>query len=159
MSYRFGKRGSSGAGYWKFVKCETLLQFQCCDYLSKHPDRWKFHHSPNEAKRSRFEQFLMKIMGVSGGFPDLLIYPTGNQGRSPIVIELKYGDNVPTPAQVDWLKFFYRRYYSFVIWSYEAFTELIEGGVRGWAIIDNSYVVLKSDQLPAKIRNKMEVEK
>lgn len=55
------------------LKPETALQANFCKYLRVQYPSIKIHHSPNEGKRTGFQQFLIRLLGVSSGFPDLLL--------------------------------------------------------------------------------------
>lgn len=146
--------------YWKYVKCETLLHHQVCSYV-KHACRdIKIHHSPNESKRSPFERFLISIMGVSTGFPDLMLCSS----RRNLFIELKYEKNIPSQNQRDWLKRLNGMLGSsaYVCWTYEAAVKIINKEYTGIMTDDhnNEYddkilvyqgmQYLESDSIPAK---------
>jgi len=83
----------------KYLGPEDHLQMAVCNYLRHQYSGCKIHHSPNEGKRGHVSQYKIKHMGVSAGFPDLLIFYRGKK----IAIELKAGKNKPTEAQLDWL--------------------------------------------------------
>ena len=96
--------------YEKFLCKEDHLQIQVCQYLySQYPDVL-FHHSPNENKRTKFEQYKMKRMGCKAGTPDVMIYksvyisPNGNGMYNGLAIELKIHPNKTTAKQEEWLK-------------------------------------------------------
>jgi hypothetical protein len=82
---------------------EDHLQIQICHYI-----RWKYrgaviHHSPNSGKRTLFEQYKIKALGVSAGFPDILVfYPPKTK---IIAVELKAGKNKATEHQKKWIEF------------------------------------------------------
>jgi len=83
----------------RYLKAEDRLQIAVTEYVAyRYPDL-KVHHSPNEGKRTTFEQYLLKKMCVSSGFPDLFICGRGKV----LVLELKAGKNKPTPNQEAWL--------------------------------------------------------
>jgi len=114
-------RGKSG--FWKYVKGETQLQVSVTQYLSIR--NILFHHSPNEGKRSPFEQFLVKIMGTKSGFPDLEIFPT-EPDNPPIYMELKYGKNIPTEQQKHWLgSLAYLGYRCYIVYTFESAEAII----------------------------------
>lgn len=79
---------------------EDHLQHQVITWLKFQHPKLRYHHSPNEGKRTPFEQFKFKYLGSDAGFPDL-IFP-----ELELVIELKVKPNRPTPAQREWLDFF-----------------------------------------------------
>jgi len=81
------------------LRPEDRLHANVCDYiLFKYPGA-KIHHSPNEGKRTAFERYLLKVLHVSSGFPDLLVFYKG----VVIAIELKAGKNTLTTNQRNWL--------------------------------------------------------
>lgn len=55
------------------LKPEDLLHKEFCDYLLLQYPGIEIHHSPNEGKRNWFAQYLMTILHVSRGFPDLFL--------------------------------------------------------------------------------------
>lgn len=66
------------------------------------PELGLLYHVPNEAKRSPATAALLKSMGMEPGVPDLILdYPAG--AYHGLRVELKVGDNRPTPAQRRWL--------------------------------------------------------
>lgn len=83
----------------KYLKGENILHVQVCRYVKLQYPEAVIHHSPNEGKRSAFERYLMSVMEVSSGFPDLLIFYKDRV----IALELKFGKNRPTTNQAQWL--------------------------------------------------------
>lgn len=83
----------------KYLGAEDHLQIAVCDYLRHQYSGCKIHHSPNEGKRGHVSRYKIKHMGVSSGFPDLLVFYHGKK----IAIELKHGRNKPTDSQLDWI--------------------------------------------------------
>ena len=145
----------------KFIKGETAIHIQVAEYLQYQYPNVMFHHSPNEARRTPFERYLISKMGVSAGFPDFIIYGFNHT----IALELKYKNNTPTDAQLKWLKHLnsYPRVSSFVAWSFESAKYIIdeyltntEMSLDYYARLDGSlfteYVVDTQDILPAKIK-------
>jgi hypothetical protein len=84
----------------KFLGPEDHLQHQVVTWFKIQYRHIKFHHSPNEGKRSPFERFKFSYLGSDEGFPDLM-FPS-----ILLVIELKIKPNKPTPAQLEWLQYF-----------------------------------------------------
>jgi len=90
-------------------------------------------HSPNEGKRTRFEQARLNFVGKkkSKGFPDLMIFDTTLDGSKGLAIELKvvYNSgqkNNPTKEQKDWLERLENAGYKVaVIYTLEDFIDLI----------------------------------
>ena len=62
---------------------EDHLQHQIITWLRLQHPKIVFHHSPNEGRRTPFEQFKYKYLGSDAGFPDL-IFPA-----LKVAIELK----------------------------------------------------------------------
>ena len=145
----------------KFIKGETAIHIAVAEYLQYQYPNVMFHHSPNEARRTPFERYLISKMGVSAGFPDFVIYGEG----ITLALELKYKDNTPTDAQLNWLKHFNSMadVFSFVAWSFESAKYIIdeyltntEMSLDYYARLDGSlfteYVIDTEDILPAKIK-------
>ena len=86
--------------FYKFLGPEDHLQHQVIEWAKAQHPKLKFHHSPNEGRRSKFEQCKFKYLGSDRGFPDL-IFPA-----LKLVIELKVKPNKVTPAQQEWLDYF-----------------------------------------------------
>lgn len=83
----------------KYLGAEDKVQIAVIKYLNLQYPHALVHHSPNEGKRSKFEQYKAKAMNVSSGFPDLLIV---YKGRS-LALELKAGKNKATDNQKKWI--------------------------------------------------------
>jgi len=81
------------------LRPEDKLHASVCDYILWTYPGAVIHHSPNEGKRTAFERYLMKVLRVSSGFPDLLIFYHGQM----IAIELKTGKNSMTVNQQRWI--------------------------------------------------------
>lgn len=84
----------------KFLGAEDHLHHQVIMWLKYQYPKLKYHHSPNEGKRSEFERFKYDYLGSDEGFPDLII------PAKKLVIELKVKPNKPSKAQVEWLAYF-----------------------------------------------------
>ena len=84
----------------KYFGPEDHLQHQVITWLQWQYPNLKYHHSPNEGKRSEFEKYKYKYLGSDSGFPDL-IFPS-----LFMVIELKVKFNKTTEAQDKWLAYF-----------------------------------------------------
>ena len=81
------------------LRPEDRLHASVCDYILFKYKGAVIHHSPNEGKRSAFERYLMTVLHVSSGFPDLLVFYQGKM----IAIELKAGKNKMSPNQQKWI--------------------------------------------------------
>lgn len=88
-----------GKSFFDYLKPEDHEQIAVIQFLKLQHPEMKFHHSPNEGKRSKFEIFLINLLGVKAGFPDLIIFYEGYN----MALELKVGKNEPTDLQMDWL--------------------------------------------------------
>jgi hypothetical protein len=86
--------------FHKFLGPEDHLQHQVITWLKYQHPKIKYHHSPNEGKRSDFEKFKYSYLGSDSGFPDLII------PEKKLVIELKIKPNRPSVAQLEWLAYF-----------------------------------------------------
>lgn len=95
---RRGRRGPNP--FEKYLTPEDRLQHSVIYWTGLVFPTLRFHHSPNEGKRSPFERYKFKYLGSDEGFPDL-IFP-----ELRLVIELKVRPNKPTEAQTDWLLLF-----------------------------------------------------
>jgi hypothetical protein len=84
----------------KYLSPETLLQRDVVQYIRAQYPRWKVIHPPNEGRRTPFEQYLIKTLGVESGVADLIICaPVARV----LFLELKAGKNKPTPTQAGFL--------------------------------------------------------
>lgn len=85
---------------------EDALHEAVCKWVKlQYPDA-EIHHSPNEGKRNGYQQYRVKAMCVSAGFPDLFLL----HGQKKCAVELKA---IPpdgkkktgaTPAQLRWIE-------------------------------------------------------
>ncbi len=144
----------------KFIKGETAIHIQVAEYLQYQYPNVMFHHSPNEARRTAFERYLISKMGVSAGFPDFVIYGEG----ITLALELKYKDNTPTDTQLTWLEHFHLRddHYSAVAWSFESAKLFIDFTMRlkkfpNIRTVSTSYYADINDILPAKIKKLLDL--
>ncbi|MCP1384865.1 VRR-NUC domain-containing protein [Runella salmonicolor] len=84
----------------KYLKPEQTLQIQVCQYIEIKYPRAVIYHSPNEGKRSAFEQYLLRKMRVLSGFPDLVILDY----KLILFIELKVlKSGKKQPNQIWWI--------------------------------------------------------
>jgi hypothetical protein len=86
--------------YEKYLGPEDRCQIQVCQYATLQYKGIMVHHSPNSGKRSKFEQYRLKILGVSSGYPDLVLVYKGLK----IALELKVGKNKATEKQEKWIE-------------------------------------------------------
>lgn len=104
------------------LRPEDRLHANVCDYiLFKYPGA-VIHHSPNEGKRSAFERYLMKVLHVSSGFPDLLVFYKG----VVIAVELKEGKNTMTVNQKRWIALLSQYFPAACCTGFDAATRFID---------------------------------
>lgn len=85
----------------KYLKPEDHLQINICNYIAYAYPLAVVHHSPNEGKRTKFEQYLLKLLHVMSGFPDLVILA---DERRIFFVELKTLKNKSiSPTQKWWI--------------------------------------------------------
>lgn len=78
---------------------EQLLHSSVCDYLDyKYPHVFYFHPH-NEARRTPYERFLIKVMRLRPGMLDLLV-PIPMEGRTGMALEFKIKPNKLTKNQI-----------------------------------------------------------
>lgn len=109
----------------KYLTQEQKLQESCVKFLKLQYPNLLFTHVPNEGKKSAFERFLYKIMGVRTGISDILIFKPSN-GYNGLAIELKVGKNKTTDLQNKFLKDIYDCGWScFIVYSLEGFIDVV----------------------------------
>ncbi len=86
----------------KFLGPEDRLHKAVTDYLKLQYKMAVVAHPVNEGRRSRFEQFKIKWLGIPTGLPDLLIF-TPRGPYHGLAIEIKAKGNKPTVLQEWWL--------------------------------------------------------
>lgn len=110
--------------FYDYLTKEDHLQRAIINYYKLIGKGKAFHHSPNEGKRSAFERFKAKYLGLSSGFPDLL-FPYQNHGYTMLAMEVKviYSNgrkNTLSQPQADWLWTLHQSgAYSCVVWTIE----------------------------------------
>ncbi len=105
----------------KYLSKEDHLQHQVITWLRWQYPALRYHHSPDAGKRTLFEQFKYKYLGSDSGFPDL-IFP-----ELLLIIELKIKPNKPTPAQIEWIKYFKRiGWQAEICYSFEAAQKIVQ---------------------------------
>lgn len=87
----------------KYLSKEDKLQESVMKYIAlQYPHAFAVH-IPNEGRRTRFEQYKIKTLGVVSGMPDVMIF-NPNAIFSGLAIELKVGYNKPTENQKKFLR-------------------------------------------------------
>jgi len=85
----------------KYLSKEDLLHKSVLDFV-----RYKYPHAiiahpPNEGKRTPFERFKTKWLGISSGLPDLMIF-SPSHSYFGLAIEIKVKPNKMTDSQLKW---------------------------------------------------------
>jgi hypothetical protein len=86
-------------GFFQFLKPEDHLHIAVCRYITAEYSGIKIHHSPNEGKRTPFQRWLISMLRVSSGFPDLLLIYKNKM----IIVELKTDTGTATASQKEWI--------------------------------------------------------
>ena len=126
--------------YTKFLGPEDHHHKSVITYLAhQYPESFWFH-PPQEAKRSRFEQWKAKWLGLRPGIVDFIILEPMGEYHG-LVLELKAGRNTPTPHQEKFLQNAKARGYA-AAWSstFDQSKEILDryfsgedlGGVKGF---------------------------
>lgn len=89
--------------YAKYLGAEDKLQHAVTRYLDAAYPAVLYTHPNNEGRRTPFERYKIKLLGVKAGVPDILIF-TPNDKYNGLAIELKVKYNKPTDKQQAWLK-------------------------------------------------------
>ena len=108
--------GFMNNNWWTNLNLETKLQFLVVAWVKAcYPDVFMVH-CPNEGKRTKWEQWVIKHNGLREGMPDLMIYEKGSMqivddnrvfpiavGFIGLAIELKILPNKIIPSQKECL--------------------------------------------------------
>lgn len=94
---------SSKPKFKKYEGPEADFQKSVANYLRLKGLEGKFHHSPNEGMMKPQYGAKRKAMGVSSGYPDIMIHKA-NSMYCGFAIELKVGRNTLSPEQIKWLE-------------------------------------------------------
>lgn len=89
-------------GYQKYLGKEDHLHRAILTYIKLQYPFVLVAHPANEGKRTHFEQFKIKWLGVSPGLPDILVFTPGARYKG-LAIEVKAGKNKPTDNQTRWI--------------------------------------------------------
>ena len=82
-------------------------------------------HIPNGGSRNKIEAHNLKKQGVKAGVPDICL-PVPRGKYHGLYIELKYGKNKPTAAQLCWLNNLNMQGYAVAIcWGWEKAKDVI----------------------------------
>jgi len=113
----------------KYLGKEDHLQHQVYDYfLYTYRNKAMFWHTPNEGKRTPFEAFKAKHLGMISGVSDIIMV----KNHDVLFLELKVGKNKPTKNQeiflANTLTFGFT---SKVAWTFEEATKIIDKFMEG----------------------------
>jgi len=84
--------------FYKYLGPEDHLQMQCMKYCSMQYPNVLVVHVPNEGRRTPFERYRAKILGITAGIPDILVFRASGRYYG-LAVEVKAGKNTATPAQ------------------------------------------------------------
>ena len=105
---RIVKLSKEGRGLRRTFTAKTMSENQLQQAVARLLDHsgLVWCHPPNGGNRTARTGALMKSMGAKAGCPDVLIFcPFGTsllQTWPGLAIELKVGNNKPTPTQLKW---------------------------------------------------------
>ena len=116
--------------YWKHIKGEDRLHAFCVAWLIDALPEALWMHPVNEGKRTPYEQFKVKVLGITSGMPDIMIFePKGTYHG--LAIELKYGKNGLSANQVEILnKLASKNWYCAVVRTEEDFKKVVTDYIR-----------------------------
>lgn len=105
--------------YYKYLGAEDKIQASIVQYLEyKHPDIL-FFHPTNEGKRTTFERFKAKLLGIKSGVSDIIILDSSS-GYNGMAMEVKSEKGKLTENQKNFLEQCEKRnYYTCVVYSLE----------------------------------------
>lgn len=89
----------------KYLTKEDLLHIDVINYLKLQYGKRDIRilHCPNEGRRTPFERYKAKLLGLQAGWPDLMIFEKGTY--SGLAIELKIKPNKITEKQRECLEY------------------------------------------------------
>jgi len=100
--------------YIQYLTKEDHLHIAVCKYIVYQYPKVLFHHSPNEGRRSKYEQYKIKKLYVKAGFPDIFIAQAAGRYHG-LFIELKVKPNKCTPKQKQWVQLLNQKGYKAVV--------------------------------------------
>lgn len=96
----------------------------------KYPELKYMYHVANEGKRTARYGAELKRMGLKNGVPDIVL-PAPRGDYHGLYIEMKVGQNRPTPAQKEYLEFLTKQnYVAVVCYSADAAINLIKNYLK-----------------------------
>ena len=115
--------------FLKYLGNEDHLQHQVYKYyLYTYRKKAIFFHVANESRRTPFERFKIKYLGVLSGVSDIIMV----KDKDVLFLELKVGKNKPTKNQLMFLD--NARCFHFtaeVAWTFEEAKLIIDKFMRG----------------------------
>jgi hypothetical protein len=85
----------------KYLGPEDHTHRAILNYIGMQYKKAVVAHPANEGKRTKFEQFKIKWLGMKSGLQDILIF-NPIKGFTGLAIEVKVKGNKPTPNQLQW---------------------------------------------------------
>ena len=89
-------------GFEKYLGKEDVMQAEVVRVLSNKYPALMWWHTPNEGKRTPFEQYKFKELGGKKGVADFVILEEANFSKG-LMIEIKFGRNGCSKDQVEFL--------------------------------------------------------
>lgn len=109
--------------YDQYLTEEDKLHIGVIQYLAHAYPKAIYHHSPNEGKRTPFERYKVKKLGLKKGFPDLIIIHNG----VTLALELKTIKGSGTYEQYEWLNALYKNgWKSGMAFGFDEATDIID---------------------------------
>jgi hypothetical protein len=125
--------------FHKYLRAEDRLQMSIADWMKYQYPNVPFVHTPNEGRRTAFEQFLFKRFGGLAGVSDFLIFRS-NDDYNGFALEIKVvyaggSKNYPSKPQKKFLETLAKEGWCCgVAWSFEEATEAIKAYMEGKAV-------------------------
>lgn len=101
--HKKGTCGMNRGGYYKYLGPEDHLHHAVITYLNAQYPHVFWFHPPQEGKRSRFEQWKAKWLGLRRGISDLIFLEPFGEFHG-LVMELKAGKNKATAHQKEFIR-------------------------------------------------------
>lgn len=88
--------------YFNFLTKEDRLHHSILEFIKLSYPKAVVAHPPNEGRRTPFERFKAKYLGISSGLPDILIFTPNVHGYNGLALEVKIKPNRMTASQLKW---------------------------------------------------------
>lgn len=116
--------------YEKFLTKENRFQRAVAQWLKMQYPDLVWWHTPNEGKRTSFESWLAKVLGIRAGVSDIVILEP-NKTHHGLLIELKVGPNKLTEKQAQFLtECSAKGYATHVCYDIEAFMDIVNSYLK-----------------------------